>query len=128
MRGIDGKSGETLNLGCRGNRGKPGAYRDFRARARRTSSRPALAAQANVGLFADDEVVRVELQLDGGDAVLLLRPPARSRDGAGYELAFGIEPRELEAYEFHADAELRRERLDAPRGGVGGHDLEHALA
>src|SRR5712692_9517925 len=78
MRGIDGKSGENLNLGCRGNRGKPGTCRDFRARARRTSSRRALSAEANVGFLADDEVVRVELQLDGGDAVLLLRPPARS--------------------------------------------------
>src|SRR6266705_4794918 len=89
---------------------------------------PALSAQAHVGFLADDEVVRVELQLDGGDAVLLLRPPARSRDGAGHELALGTEPRELGAYEFHADPKLSRQRLDAPRGRVGRHELEHALA
>src|SRR6266702_5413040 len=89
---------------------------------------PALAAQAHVGFLADDEVVRVELQLDGGDAVLLLRPPARSRDGAGYELALGTEPRELGTYELHTAPELRRQRLDAPRGRVGRHEFEYALA
>src|SRR5712691_5227330 len=103
----------------------PPVYAPLRGRS---YSGPALSAQAHVGLLADDEVVRVELQLDGGDAVLLLRPPARGRDGAGYELALGTEPRELGAYEFHADPELSRQRLDAPRGRVGRHELEHALA
>jgi hypothetical protein len=38
MRGIDAKSGETLKPGCRGNRRRPGACRDFRAGARPASS------------------------------------------------------------------------------------------
>src|SRR5712691_628494 len=86
------------------------------------------AAQAHVGFPADDEVVRIHFLLGRGDAILLLGLPAGSLDGAGYELALGVELRELEPHALHADAELRREGLDAPRGGVGRHEGEHALA
>src|SRR5439155_24017 len=94
-------------------------------------------------------VVRIHLLLGRGDAILLLLRatpsssccafpagaktgltglPAGSLDGTGYELALGIELRELEPHALHADSELRREGLDAPRGGVGRHEGEHALA
>src|SRR5258706_1761863 len=91
-------------------------------------TRSAGAAQAHVGFPADDEVVRIQLLLGRGDAVLLLGPPAWSLDGTGYELALGIEPRELQTHALRADAELCRQGLDAPGGGVGRHELEHALA
>src|SRR5438445_13802042 len=85
-------------------------------------------AQANVGFPADNDVVGVHSLLGRGDAILLLGLPAGSLDGARYELALGIELREFESHALHADAELRREGLDAPRGGVGCHEGEHALA
>src|SRR5258706_2041252 len=86
------------------------------------------SAQANVGFPANDEVVRVYPLLGRGDAILLLGLPAGSLDGTGHELALGIELRELEPHALHADAELRRDGFDAPRGGVGRHEGEHILA
>src|SRR6266581_1083111 len=91
-------------------------------------TRSARFAQAHVGFPADDEVVRIHLLLGRSDAILLLGLPARSLHGAGYELALGIELRELEPHALHADAELRREGLDAPCSGIGRHESEHALA
>src|SRR6266498_1548442 len=86
------------------------------------------SAQAHVVFPADDEVVRIHFLLSRGDAILLLGLPAGSPDGTGYELALGVELRELEPHALHADAELRREGLDAPCSGIGRHESEHALA
>src|SRR6267378_3594822 len=135
-RHLDLRSTQRRAFGRGASRRRPGvlhrkgplARHRRHARGLGNGSLSAGPAQAHVGFPADDEVVRIHLLLGRGDAILLLGLPARRLDGTGYELALGIELRELEPHALHAHSELRRQGLDAPRGGVGRHEGEHALA